>query len=532
VVARASTTTAADGSWQVSLAPHAVGDDRDEVDVDYSGAGAPEPSHQVILTGNGGNPFNEAGWTGWTAMDLGSAASSSSLALAPCFQAGTLSLTFDGASSAASPNEQCNTQTDVAAMAMPMRRADTVKWTSNDNRAFSAPAAPTPNLLGGLVSLTASVGEPGSVAATPGPLTTFTPGGFPACIADLEFQEVACTGLVPGQSYTLINGRERVTDVADPSGILADVLLIHGGDAVSLSNGSRILTTLHVAHLRVQVLGEETFLSGGRCQPGDYFAAPLTTAPTTLAAGNPTDFAHPLSGGAALTSAICPLSGHAAGLPSTNIVQTDEFSGGMTETEVPDIVDTSPIDGETMYGRFTALAESGLALPTNQLIPTDVITRISLTIRTALGAKVLTVGNVDTLRGAKVPALVPGNYIAVWKLTDFNGDSRVAATRFVEDRGRIGPGPPARVACAFSGSGIRCRIRFPGNGEIRGQLRMRLTHGGVIVGLGHGTVRRGRATITMAVLGSGSAGAWRATLVLTRAHIEPVTIQAQARGLS
>ncbi len=49
--------------------PHAVGDDRDEIDIDYSGAGAPQPNHQVILTGNGGNPFTEAGWMGWTEMD-------------------------------------------------------------------------------------------------------------------------------------------------------------------------------------------------------------------------------------------------------------------------------------------------------------------------------------------------------------------------------------------------------------------------------------------------------------------------------
>ena len=31
----------------------------------YSGTGAPTPSDQVILTGNGGNPFSESGWTGW-----------------------------------------------------------------------------------------------------------------------------------------------------------------------------------------------------------------------------------------------------------------------------------------------------------------------------------------------------------------------------------------------------------------------------------------------------------------------------------
>ena len=68
--------------------PHAPGDDRDEIDVVYSGGGAPSPSHQVIQTGNGGDPFTEAGWTGWFAMDAGSTATSSSLTLAPCFQTG------------------------------------------------------------------------------------------------------------------------------------------------------------------------------------------------------------------------------------------------------------------------------------------------------------------------------------------------------------------------------------------------------------------------------------------------------------
>ena len=38
-----------------------VGDDRDVITIDYSGAGAPTPSHQQILTGNGGNPFTESG---------------------------------------------------------------------------------------------------------------------------------------------------------------------------------------------------------------------------------------------------------------------------------------------------------------------------------------------------------------------------------------------------------------------------------------------------------------------------------------
>ena len=57
-----------------------------------------------------------------------------------------------------------------------------------------------------------------------------------------------------------------------------------------------------------------------------------------------------VTGGTALTGEVCPINGDATGLPTSDIAQTDERSGGVTETEVPDIVDTSPIEGETVYG--------------------------------------------------------------------------------------------------------------------------------------------------------------------------------------
>jgi hypothetical protein len=245
----------------------------------------------------------------------------------------------------------------------------------------------------------------------------------------------------------------------------------------------------------------------------------------------PTDPANPTTGGVALTGMVCPPGGHAAGLPSANIAQTDDRSGGVTEVEVPDIQDTSPMEGETMYGHFTALAESGLVLPDNQVLPTDVVTRISLTIFTARGARVLTVRNVDTRRGAKVPALVPGNYEALWTLTDSNGDRRLVGTRFIEQAGRAGSGPSARVRCRSTGGRIRCSVSFPAYSQVRGSVRMRLSRGGVVVGLGHASLRRGRATVTMAQLMAASAGSWRATLVLSGPHIEPVTISARVSGL-
>jgi hypothetical protein len=133
------------------------------------------------------------------------------------------------------------------------------------------------------------------------------------------------------------------------------------------------------------------------------------------------------------------MSGHARGLSATNIVQTDELSGGQTETEVPDILDTTPIEGEIMYGPFTAVAQSGLALADNRVLRTDRITRISLRIVTRRGGKVVSFRNVDRKRGVAVRGLAPGSYEAVWKLTDVNGDIRVVVTRFIEAKATSSP---------------------------------------------------------------------------------------------
>ena len=531
-VAQASTTTVSDGSWAVSLGSHAPGDDRDEVDVLYSGNGAPSPGHQVIQTGNGGNPFTEAGWTGWFAMDVGSAARTSSLTLAPCFQTGQLSA-FLNSTPLPSPTDSCNTQTDSATVPTPRAGGrDRFTYASNDNRAFQAPSAPLPNLQGGLVSLTAPVGEPGSVFCVPEsspctppfttPLSFFEAGGFPSCVADLELQEVGCTGLVPNASYRLADGRARASGVADGSGVIVVPLLVRRGSAVTLSNGSRTLTTLHAARLRVDIAGEQTSVLDGSCQPGDYWGAPLTTPPTSAAAGTPST---PDGGGSALTGAICPSDGNPAGLPTSLILQSDDLSGGQTETEVPSVLDTSPIDGETLYGRFTALATSGLLLGDNTALPTDGISRISLEILTSFTRPpAFRTANVDTDRGVTVTGLVPGSYTALWTLRDQNGDTRTVITRFTEERGS---GPKAKVVCRVAGARrrlIACKVAFPQLPAPSGRVRIRISRGTTVVALGHGRVRHGKATVTMRRLNIVGRGRWRITLVLSRPHKRPETV--------
>jgi hypothetical protein len=538
-VARASTTTAANGTWSVSLAPHAPGDDRDELDVVYSGPNAPGPTREVIATGNGGDPFTEAGWTGWFAMDAGSTATSSSLTLAPCFQVGQLSALLNS-TPLASPTDSCNTQTDSATVPAPNARLGSrLTYGSNDNRAFQAPGTALPNSSGALVSLTVGVGEPGSVFCAPesspceAPFTTplqfFTPGGFPTCTADLELQEIGCTGLVPKVRYALSVGARRVSGTADSSGTMIALLTAPRGSAVALSNGARTLTTLHVARLRVELAGEESTVLGGSCQPGDYWGAPLGAPPISAAAGTPSSAD---GGGSALTGAICPLSGKPAGLPTSVLAQTDDLSGGLTETEVPEILDTSPIDGETLYGKFTALAESGLILSDNSIVPTDGASRISLQVVSAgTDKRVFRAANVDTATGVTVTGLLPGSYLALWMLTDQNGDTRSVGTRFTEERAS---GPKATVSCHLAGRLrrlISCRVRFPQLPAPGGTVRVRIVRGRTVVALGHARVRGGKATVTMRRLNVARTGAWRITLVLSRPHKRPETVNLAPRRL-
>jgi hypothetical protein len=299
-------------------------------------------------------------------------------------------------------------------------------------------------------------------------------------------------------------------------------LAVRRGSTVTLSNGSRNLTALHVARLRVDLAGARTTVLGGSCQSGDYWGAPLAAPPVSSSAGTPSS---PTGGGSALTGMSCPLNGDATGLPASILAQTDDLSGGLTETEVPDIADTSPIDGESLYGKFTALAQSGLLLPDNTAIPTDDISQISLTIVSArTGRAVFRARNVDTQSGVTVSGLVPGSYLAFWTLTDLNGDTRSALTRFSEQQGS---GPKATVGCRLAGRNrtqISCDVAFPQLPAPNGTVRLRITRGGAVVALGHGKVKNGRATVTMRRLNVVRSGGWRITLVLSQPHMRPETV--------
>jgi hypothetical protein len=109
-------------------------------------------------------------------------------------------------------------------------------------------------------------------------------------------------------------------------------------------------------------------------------------------------------------------------------------------------------------------------------------------------------------------------------VTDENGDTRSVGTRFSEQHGS---GPMATVACRVAGRLrrlIACHVRFPQLPAPNGTVRVRIARGGTVVALGHARVKSGRADVTMARLKAVRAGAWRVTLVLSRPHKRPETV--------
>ncbi len=428
-VALGQTRSRPNGSWgPITLRgpdgqPHAVGDDREVLEILYGFTRA-SPAPDLIATGDGGNPFTESGWTGWYDLDHGyavrSAGQGATITTAPCSQTGVQSLAV-GAVLTESPADLCSTAADDAVVRVARLAASTpVTFSSEDNRGEYATRP-----AGTLVRLTVALGEPDSVSAVGNGQVSFTPTGFPTCTAFLRIRTVRCSGLVPRGHYRLLRGGHTLARgrAGGAGAVTMAGLALRGGDVLTLANAAgRRLTSLHVAHLRVDLIGNETLVASGACQAGDYWGPPVSKLPVSAAVGS----------GIAGTGTICPPSGHAKGLSAADIAQTDDFSGGQTVTQVPQIESTAPIQDETLYGSFVASAQSGLPGPHGSIAAAGV--PVALTI-TPAGSRhrVFHAANVDTPRGVDVPALAPGAYVATWVLHDASGDTRTVTTRFADE---------------------------------------------------------------------------------------------------
>ncbi|MGH3674051.1 MAG: hypothetical protein ACRDSH_26005, partial [Pseudonocardiaceae bacterium] len=308
-IAVASGVNRSDGSWgPLTLrgrngVAHAVGDDRDVIEVLY---GLSKNSPDFIQTGDGGNPFTESGFTGWFDLDHGyavhPAGQHTQFVIGPCGQTGVLTLRI-GASLAPSPTDQCETETDFAPITVHrVGLGASLTMTSEDNRGGY--------LLepdGALVRMTVALGEPGSITAVPNHQLLIAPTGFPTCTAFLRIRTVRCSGLVRHARYRLLHGGRTLGrgHAGRTGAVTITGLPIRGGDIVTLVNAAgRRLTSLHVARLRVDLIGNQTVVASGTCQAGDYWGPPVSRPPVSAGIGL----------GIGGTGIICPSSGHAAGL--------------------------------------------------------------------------------------------------------------------------------------------------------------------------------------------------------------------------
>jgi hypothetical protein len=79
----------------------------------------------------------------------------------------------------------------------------------------------------------------------------------------------------------------------------------------------------------------------------------------------------------------------------------------------------------------------------------------------------------------------------------------------------------ANVSCKkVATKTIRCTMTLKGGAGISGKVTMRITRGKVLVAVGHGRLKNGKATLTMTVLRPMTKGRYTVSMVITDATIK------------
>jgi hypothetical protein len=524
-------TVQPNGTWGpvILSGGHAVGDDRDEVEVcdsvqgcvTFSGGGNPNPGN----LGDGALPLSTVS----SLITLSSTPGpNTTVTVSPCFFPGVLTINIAG--------------TDNLSMPVPTNAS--ACDTSTGTISFQLPFAVGPHDTVTATDVTA--GEVNGDLNVAVPVGEVDAAGPASCDADLTAQAVTCTNLVPNAVYSVKDGAQLVPEPADGAGTISVPLTLAGGDSVVLTNSSGVvLTTLHVASLRLAIDDSSPTYTGGVCQPNQWFG--------TVAGHH---------GPPAL--ALCPASGSAAGVTNDGSdEQFDEASGGLTSLDIPSVADMTPLNGQEVFGSFAAFTD--VLNPDGS--PSAAATTLSLT-QFGSSTPVFTSVNTNSATGAIIPALPAGQYDTTWTVTDSNGDTHTShGTLVIEPgvgaqgpqgsqgsqgpqgpqgspgsqgpqgapgaqgpqgpRGPHGPpGPkPKKIVCELKAHHvIKCHLVFPKSAHVAGLLRLSLSRGAHVAAIGHGLLRRGAITVTMRERRALRSGGWTITLLVPRGHQSAVTM--------
>jgi Collagen triple helix repeat (20 copies) len=408
-------STNASGSWTAILPTHAPSNARDEVEVDYSGTGAPADYLYGDGSGSGatagfgsldGNVSIAADGSGGEVLCADTAGASCSSVSAQILYGDGERATVEGTPSVGDPSVRDLVFSPTVGLGDAV--TITAEFVENDGSVFSLTVpAPLPGV--------------GDVADGAGSVA-------PTCTADLVTLSVSCGPLAAG-SYTLVQSRQGVQVTSQSEAIeLEDSYAsyqlgsLQAGDTLTLKldgDDERALAVLHVQPLSVQEQeslgagGPSAGTTGGACQPLEW-----------LAEGD----------------GICPANGQ---LPADSTPGTEDDLGGSTTTVTPPLIEeVSPTDGEDVSGStIQAFAD---VLGANA----DLVT---LTVTPLNGGPAANVsGQANSSVGATISGLITATrYQASWSLTDGVGDTVVLKTTFIDQaggagtEGQIGPEGPA-----------------------------------------------------------------------------------------
>jgi len=118
-------------------------------------------------------------------------------------------------------------------------------------------------------------------------------------------------------------------------------------------------------------------------------------------------------------------------MPTSVIAQTDDLSGGLTETSVPVLEGEAPLNDETVYGAFRALAQTGVAGANGSVLPASATVALKIALAGS-PATVWSSPDVAAAQGVPVANLPAGVYNATWVVRDANGDTRTVKTTFIQ----------------------------------------------------------------------------------------------------
>jgi hypothetical protein len=410
VVDTSSTATSdSDGAWNVTLPSHALSNAADVLRVDYDGPGAPADAQYGFAYTVDEELFNSFPASSYTSTDGGSltiycqSCVSGPIPVHVEYAAGG---SADTVATPAPPAPWESPGTSIATLSPAVGAEDVVTYTASFNREDSD-EQPT------VLEITSLAGLPGSSSPV-------------SCTGNLSLETADCSGL-PAGDYDVTRVRAGSPDVSQTltslwAGGFASATFddLKSGDELKLRvhGGSVVLTGVRLATLRVDTT--QTSLApfpfppfasqtttGGSCAPGTWLQAPYYYG----------------------FGAVCPASGVVPAGLAGMAQSRDDLSPGATLTTPATVLNTSPLEGENVYGTsVVAFADVDQASAP-----------VALSFGPRGGAKTAASGNANSAAGAVMTGIVAGTrYDATWVATNANGDTSAFGTKFNGQAGASG----------------------------------------------------------------------------------------------